>query len=136
MSLVRINWRPDARELRGFGATVAVGFGVIGLALRFWLERPQASLWVWIVGGAIGVVGLTGTRLALPLYWAWMGVAFVIGNVISRVVMAALYYGLFTPMGLFMRLFGEDKLRLKRREGTYWIDLRDDGADTRHERQF
>jgi hypothetical protein len=136
MSLVRINWRPGARELRRFGAVVLVGMGLIGLALHLWLGRPQGAMGAWVAGAVVGLAGLTGTRVALPLYWAWMGVAFVVGNVVSRVALCALYYGLFTPMGLVMRLVGEDRLRLRRREGSYWVDVRADGASPRHERQF
>lgn len=139
MSLVSIDWRPDSRRLRRFGATVLVGCGLIGLALFFAADRAHAALAVWIAGAVIGLLGLTGAKMGLPGYWLWMGIAFVAGNIVSRLLLAVVYFGLFAPMGAIMRLCGRDSLALRRRpSATYWKDLaptrHDDPA--RYERQF
>jgi hypothetical protein len=140
MSMVKIEWHPKPRELRKFGITLIVGFGLIGAA--FWFGwpfgvRPAVALGLWIGGGAAGLLGLTGTPAALPLYWAWMGFAFVAGNVMSRVVLTLFYFLVMTPVGLFMRLIGRDKLGLRRRSAaTYWVDLHLPDDPSRYERQF
>jgi len=140
MSLVRIDWHPAPRALRSFGLTLIAGFGVIGAA--FWFGWPLEAhrglaLGLWIGGGAGGLLGLTGTPAALPLYWAWMGFAFVAGSVMSRVVLALFYYLIVTPVGLAMRLIGRDKLALRRRQATsYWVDLELPDDPSRFERQF
>jgi hypothetical protein len=139
--VVAINWKPGTRELRKFGASLVVGFGLIGLA--FWAgwpaaARPSLAIGLWIGGGAAGLLGLTGTCAALPVYWAWMGVAFVMGNVVSRVALAAVYFLVFTPFGLILRLLGRDPLQLKRDAAakTYWQDLPAPSGDSPNERQF
>ena len=143
MSLVQINWRPGPRELRSFGLVIAIGFGLIGLAKLLWpwewgLERSVPfALTCFAIAAAVGGAGLTGTRLALPFYWGWMGVAFVLGNVISRVVMCLFYYGVITPLGLLMRLTGRDKLQLRRRPvASYWVNLTPPTGQPQYERQF
>ena len=134
--MVDINWSPDAKELRKFGVAMLVGFSIIS-GLLFWRGHPTAGTACLVFGLAAGGLGLTGTRVALLVYWAWMGVAFVMGNVVSRVLIALIFYLLITPMGLAMRLFGRDKLALKpTNETSYWTDARDHEIDPDYERQF
>jgi hypothetical protein len=143
MSFVSINWKPDARELRKFGWAMLFGFGLIGLALRAWPwhwpfpRAPRAATVCWVFGAVAGLLGLTATRAALPIYFAWMGVAFVMGNIVSRIVVAGVYFLVITPMGLAMRLMGRDKLQLRRRDvPTYWIVRAPKTGNEDYERQF
>ena len=139
MALVRINWKPSPKELRKFGLTMIVGFALIGLGFQFLPSPPRmAAAWTcYAFGAAAGLLGLTGARAALPVYLLWMGVAFVMGNLIGRVLLALVYYGLFTPMGLVMRLAGRDRLQLRRtRGGTYWRGITQPSDPARYERQF
>ncbi len=137
MSLVQINWKPGATDLRKFGVAMIVGFGIIGLLTQFVGHKPVAAYGCYGFGAAAGALGLTGTRLALPVYWAWMGVAFVMGNIMSRVLLAVFYFGMITPMGRAMRLRGRDKLRLRKRDvPTYWCDLPPPADPASYERQF
>ena len=88
------------------------------------------------VGTVFGIAGLTGTAIAHPFYFAWMGVAFVIGNIMSRVIMVLVYFLVVTPIGLLMRMTGRDRLRLKKtKEDTYWTDAPHCNKDSYH-RQF
>jgi hypothetical protein len=66
-----------------------------------------------------------------------MGIAFVMGNIMSRVILVIVFYGMFTPMGLLSRLVGRDKLRLKKRGcNTYWLDAPSGTVVEKAERQF
>ena len=82
-------------------------------------------------------LGNTGTRAALPIYIVWMGVAFVMGSIISRVLISLFYYLMITPMGLVMRLSGRDKLKIKKQDcQTYWVDSKPLPENYSYERQF
>ena len=92
---------------------------------------------LWLAGGAAGFLGLTGTRAAVPVYWLWMGIACVTGSVMSRAVLALLYYGLISPLGLVMRLTGRDPLRRRRPQAeSYWLDVAAPTSPAPYERQF
>jgi hypothetical protein len=136
MALVEINWKPDKRELRKFGVAMIVGFGVLAALAYLWWEKPTLALVFAIVGGVAGLLGLSGTRAAMIVYLPWMAIAFVMGNVISRVLVAAFFYLLITPMGLFMRVFGKDALQRKNRRASMWDDLPPPADRARYERQF
>jgi len=136
MSLVKVNWRPGPRELRVFGAVLLVGFAALG-GLAWAKGRPTAAAVLWALGGVVGVLGLSGTRAAWPAYWAWMGFAFVMGNIMGRLLLGVVYYGLITPMGLTMRLLGRDPLQLRRaNRPTCWLDVKGAHVDDGFERQF
>ncbi len=143
MSLVKLNWKPSPKELRQFGAIFGSGFLLIGLVKYFWIwdwlfERNEKLGLIFILIGIVGgAIGLTGTKLALPLYWVWMGIAFVLGNIMSRVVITLIYYGVITPMSFVARLLGRDKLQLKKRAvQSYWQDISLPHEPEKYERQF
>lgn len=124
MSLIDINWNPTAHELRKFGLTMLLGFAVIGMVLQFGIGVPVAAYIAYGLGAVLGLLGLSGTVVGRWGYRAWMSIAFVMGNVISRVLLAIIYFGLFTPLGWFRRLLGNDELQLKKPlRDSYWSDV-------------
>lgn len=136
MSMVDINWRPKPNELRKFGITVMVGFAVIGLLFQFAASNLGGAYIAYLIGAVLGLPALTGTVVSLPGYWLWMGVAFVMGNIMSRLLLGLFFFLLITPMGIGRRMI-IDKLRIKKpAASSYWTDLPADGGKGRFERQF
>ena len=122
MSLISINWKPAPRALREFGVVMLVGLGVIG-GLTFWRGRHEVAYALWAFGAVSGVLGLTGTRIALPFYWGWMSIGFLLGNIVGRALIVVFFYGVITPMGLAMRLLRRDRLALRKpKTDTCWCD--------------
>lgn len=143
MSLVKLNWHPSPKELRQFGAVFGSGFLIIGFVKYFWLwdwlisRDQELGFYLICVGFIGGAIGLSGTRLALPLYWLWIGIAFVLGNIVSRVMVTMIYFGIITPIGLVARLTKRDKLQLKRKSvNTYWQDVSLPNDPEKYKRQF
>ena len=143
MAFVQLNWNPNKKELRSFGAIFMGGFVLIGLVKYFWpferfiTQNKAAGLWLIGIALVVGAVGLTGTKLALPFYWIWLGIAFVMGNIMSRVIITAIYMLIFTPMRFLSSLAGRDKLQLKKPIGdSYWHDISLPNEIEKYERQF
>ncbi len=137
MSLVEISWHPDQKALRQFGIVVLLGLGLFGVAFQFFLGQPQVATGLYIAGLVLGLPALSGTIIGRPGYWLWMGIAFVLGNIMSRVLLSLIYYLLFWPIGFIRRALGNDRLRLRKRPtNTYWVDVDADPENTRFERQF
>jgi hypothetical protein len=143
MALVNLNWKPNAKELRSFGAIFLGGFVLIGLVKYFspfeWIisRNQKVGLVFIIVGIVVGLIGLTGTKLALPFYWVWLSIAFVMGNIVSRIIIAVIYYLVVTPVGWIAKLVGRDKLQLKKRnKDSYWIKTSLPTEPSKYERQF
>ncbi|MEP6847797.1 MAG: hypothetical protein ABI999_03000 [Acidobacteriota bacterium] len=143
MSFVQLNWRPNRKEIRQFGAIFLGGFVLIGLIKLLWpwawlfSKNETVGIIFIVIGVVVGGTGLTGTKVAMPFYLAWLGIAFVIGNVMSRVIITLIYFAVITPLGFLSSLAGRDRLQLKKREtDTYWSDISLPKEIEKYERQF
>jgi len=117
----KINWKPTTKDLRQFGVVIWIGFAILA-AIAYWRHHPSVAAWTLIVPGIIGCLAIFAPPMAKPFYWLWMGFGFVLGTIMSRIVLALIYFGLFTPIALFFRLIRRDPLKLRRNERTdsYW----------------
>jgi Saxitoxin biosynthesis operon protein SxtJ len=98
------------KEHRSFGLLVGGIFALIG----FWpLIRHGESIRVWavILGSLLMVLGLLVPGHLAPIYKVWMAIGHVLGWINTRIILGIIYYGLFTPMGLVMRLWRQDSMR-------------------------
>lgn len=67
------------------------------------------------------LVTLVNDDLLLPLNKFWMKLGLLLGLIISPIVMGIIFFGLFTPIAIAMKLFGRDELRLKfENRESYW----------------
>ncbi|MCB1088870.1 MAG: hypothetical protein KDM63_17675 [Verrucomicrobiae bacterium] len=126
-----INWKPDGGELRKFAISLIIGFPIIAVVffLVKWLkagELPALKFFLMLggIGAGAGMVCLLIPFIARPLYYVWYGLAACIGIVVANVLFGVLFYGIFTPLGLVMRLIGRDALGLKSQQkaSSYWMD--------------
>lgn len=89
------------------------------------------------IGLGGGGLALTGTRAGMPVYYLWMGIAFVMGNIMSRLMIVLIYYGIVTPLSFAGRIIGRDKLCLQKPAAdSYWHDISLPADTVKYERQF
>ena len=114
---------PSRRTLRQFAGLWIVFFGALACWQGFGRGRVGVAVALALLAVAVGALGLARPRLIRPIFVGWMVAAYPIGWVISRLLTAVLYYGLFTPVGLLFRLAGRDPLMLRRRADlpSYWL---------------
>ena len=68
------------------------------------------------------LVTLIKSDALLPLNQLWMRFGFLLGMIVSPIVLGIIFFGLFTPIAMLMRLSGRDELRLKFTEkASHWI---------------
>ena len=63
--------------------------------------------------GFLMIPALLLPRSLGPVYRVWMAIGQILGWINTRLILGVLFYGLFTPMGLAMRLLGKDAMRRK-----------------------
>ena len=109
------------RDVRKFGLVIGAVLLLLAFFL-FWKEKPSA---VYVALASMLFAGATQIRprLMRPIYLAWMSFAVVMGFLMTRVILTALYFGMFTPIALALKIFGKDPLheRMDRNAPTYWI---------------
>lgn len=138
MALIVIDWSPDRAALRRFG----LGFAASGLvvALLLWLVWDYRTVGL-VVAGASVVLGawmsVAPASWARPIYVGLLVPGFLIGNVVSRILVAVTFYVVVTPIGLALRVFRPDALRLARVKDSCYHDVSMRKEDAhRHERPF
>jgi hypothetical protein len=75
-----------------------------------WRGQPL-RLWSVLLGGALLALALVWPRSLAQVYRLWMAVGEVFGWINTRLILGVLFYGVFTPIGLLMRLRGQDPMR-------------------------
>lgn len=120
MKLVEIHWRPGNRQLRQFGVACA---GALPLVGWFWGASREWIIGLLAAGVVLAGVGWVVPRLLKPLFLALSLVALPIGMILGEVAMLAIFFGLFLPIGMVMRLSGRDALRLRQDKQTksFWL---------------
>jgi len=101
--------RPTRRELRNFCLVMAVGLGLFGL-VAWYVESEAATR---ILGGLASLFLLSGLAhppLTRPVFAVWMILARILGYVNTHILLALVFYTLFTAIGGVMRIFGRDPL--------------------------
>jgi len=109
------------REVRKFGVTIGVVLLLVA-AFLFWKNRSSA-LYFAIAAPAFAGLAWSLPGLMRPLYRGWMALAVAMGFVMTRVILTVLFYGMFTPIALVMKLLRKDPLheRFDKQAETYWV---------------
>ncbi len=113
----KLNW--NRKTLKEFGMTMGVAFLVISglLLLR---KKYTGATYSLLVSSVFFIMGLALPVLLKPAYIVWMRLAFILGWVNTRIILIILFYLIFTPIGLIMRLFRIDLLERRKEAGSYW----------------
>ncbi len=83
------------------------------------------------------IVTLLKAEILKPLNKLWMGFGLVLGMIVSPMVMGVIFFMIFTPIGILMRLFGRDELLLQfKAKSSYWIKRHEDIHSNSFRRQF
>ena len=97
---------------RRFGVFFAIVFLTVGIYL-FFIDLLIYSYSLIAISGISFLVALLRAELLLPLNKVWMRFGFLLGLIVGPIVLGVIFFGLFTPIALAMKLFGRDELRLR-----------------------
>ena len=104
---------PTSKDLRKFGALMAVMIGLIfGLFFPWILGRPWPR-WPWITGAVFLVPAAVFPAALGPVHRVWMWVGEKLGWINSRIILGFVFFIIFVPAGWIMRLFGKDPMARK-----------------------
>ena len=102
--------KTETKQLRNFGLMVGGIFLLIGVWPAL-LRSDDPRAWAVVLGGLLVILGLGLPKFLGPVYRVWMIVGHALGWVNTRIILGIVFYGLLTPMGLVMRLFGKDSMQ-------------------------
>lgn len=112
----------EAGSDRGFGFVFAGVFGIV-TAISLW-RSGTAWHWALPVAAVFLLVALVYPRLLGPLNRLWLKFGLLLYKVMNPLILGLLFFVTIMPIGLVMRAFGKDflRLRLDRTAKSYWID--------------
>ena len=92
-------------------------------AAYFYHSADVSWAFVFIVTTLIFLlITLIKSDALLPLNKLWMRFGLLLGMIVSPIVLGIIFFGLFTPIAILMRLSGRDELRLKStHKASHWI---------------
>ena len=116
---------------RSFGVFLGVAF----LILAVWKFRNgELSYLLWaLLGGAFLFLALLVPRLLRPVKILWLHLGNLLGIVFSPIFLTTVYVFSVVPIGLLLKAFRKDSLRLARdpKRDSYWIVREPPGPDPR-----
>ena len=106
---------------RSFGLLLAAVLLIIA-ALSYWAHGHAYVFW-GSAGTLLLVLALAIPRVLAPLKRLWLKLGKLLHVIVSPVILTAVYFLVFIPIGAIIRLFGKDLLALKHdpAAASYWI---------------
>ena len=99
-------------------------FAIVFLIISFWplLKGEDIRYWSLIISFIFFILALVNSKILTPLNKAWMKFGFLLGKIVSPIVMGIVFFFVVTPTGIIMRILGKNLLNLKKNnQNTYWI---------------
>ena len=105
---------------RKFGFFFTVIFTIVSIYLFFYNNYSTAYIFS-VISIIFFLITILKADLLLPFNKLWMRFGFILGLIVNPVVLGIIYFLVFTPTGLIMRLFKRDELRIKlKKRNSYW----------------
>ena len=135
--LFRVDHEPSKGKLTVFGVSWLIFFALVsgGLARR---GSPGLAVAVGLAAAAVPLIGLFSAQRLRAVYLAANYATYPLGLVASYLILAVVYYGVVTPLGLALRLLGHDPLgrRFDPEAKTYWSQRKPTEDASRYFQQF
>ena len=107
---------------RKFGFFFSTIFLLASLYSYFVDSKIMVYLLITICGILL-IITIINADILFPLNKLWMKFGILLGKIFSPIVMGVIFFGIFTPIAIFMRFSGRDELRLKfKKQKTHWIN--------------
>jgi len=78
-----------------------------------WLELYGLPLWPWGLAIFLGFWALVWPIFLYPFFRFWMALGDILGWINTRIILGFLFYVIFMPLGLIMRVCGYDPMLRK-----------------------
>lgn len=126
MNWADVDLHPSDRKLRQFAGLLAA------ITIVLAVLDP-----LWTIVAIYALLSVAVPRLAYPVYVVLTIATFPIGWVVSRVMVALLFYLVLTPIAIVQRIFRRDVLRLRKPQtDSYWEDAERRPDPASYLRQF
>ena len=99
-------------------------FFVIFLIISLWplFKENDLRIWSFIISILFLILGILNSKILSPIKRVWIRFGELLGQIISPIVLAVVFFIVVTPIGLFMKILRKDLLNIKfTKDKSYWI---------------
>ena len=109
---------------RSFGIVFFILFALVGLYPL--INNGNIKLWFLSISLIFLFLGIFNSRILSPFNIIWNKFGIFLGKIVAPLVMIIIFFGVVTPIGLFMRIMSKDLLNLKfNNNQSYWIEKKE-----------
>jgi hypothetical protein len=107
--------------------TFGILFFIFFLIIGFYplISNEPIRIWSVIVSLVFLIITIIKPNLFTFLNKLWVKFGFLLGKIISPIVMSFVFFFVVTPIGILVRIFKKDLIGLKRGASSYWINRED-----------
>ena len=135
----QISSSASVKQIRQFGLLVGLVLVSVGSWQLYRQIYPIVRIVLWSIGGFLFAGGLLWPQILKPLYVFWMLLAHMLSWVNTRIILGVIFYLIFTPIALVMRIAQRDGLQKKinKNASSYWTQrTAPENIKEHFERQF
>lgn len=113
----------QAKISREFGFMVVVAFLVLCIVEIMGSARAPLLVGCLIIIFIFTSLAIWAPMILLPICKAWLKIGDLLGYVARPIILGMIFFGILTPLAIFLKLSGRDELKLKRKldAQTYWV---------------
>lgn len=119
--------KTELRSLSGTGEDMqkfsrGMGGALLLLGTASYLFGGNATALLYMAGGLILLLGICVPSVLKPFHWAWMGLAVVLGLIMTRIILIIIFYFILLPISLIARAGGKRFLQenIQKDHKSYW----------------
>jgi len=113
----------DTKQLRQFGFLMGGMLIVFFAFLIPWIWGLAYPIWPWLAAAGFGSIAFIRPSALRPIYIAWMKVGAILGWINTRLLLGIVFFLIFVPVGLIMRIFRDPMNRKYDHSGdTYRVE--------------
>lgn len=126
---------PSQKDLKNFGLIWAGIFFLIAVLPLFKGSSPR--FWALIVSFIFSTISLSIPEIfdKTKFYQIWIKFGDLVGKINSKIIIAILFYFIFVPIGLILKVFRKDLLakKLDKSAISYFVDRASESGDMKNQ---
>jgi len=103
-------------DLRKFGFIMGGMFALIFGLIFPWIgdkTKDTWPIWPFIVMAVFWAIALVAPQILRPVNHIWIKIGNVLGFINSRIILGIMFFLMFFPIGMLLKIFGKDSMDRK-----------------------
>ena len=120
----------------GSNRSFGIVFFIVFLLISFYplINGESLRYWSLFISLIFLILGFLNSKILTPLNKIWFKFGILLGNIISPIVMAIVFFVVVAPTGIIMRILRKDLISLKKNnKNSYWIEKKSQMTSMRNQ---